>query len=110
MIELVGTPPVRDKMTKRYTTAALGAALVTAGMSATAPPSSAGCIDPNWAPHPMAKMCDSPVDSDGMWERCLSFHNGRIYSPTETDCYTMSAGDPPKGDPILLTPPTHIDP
>jgi hypothetical protein len=56
-------------------------------------------------------MCDSPVDSDGMWERCLSFHNGGPYTPTETDCYTMSAGDPPKeGDPILQTPPTHIDP
>jgi uncharacterized protein (DUF302 family) len=28
----------------------------------------------------------------------------------ETDCYLMSAGNPPAGDPILSTPPTHIDP
>jgi len=98
-------------MTKRYMTAALGAALVTAGLNATAPPASAGCLDPGWGAHPFAQMCDSPVDQDGMWERCLSYHNGGPYTPTETDCYTMSAGDPPKeGDPILQTPPTHIDP
>jgi hypothetical protein len=104
-------PSVKDKMTKRYMTAALGAALVTAGLTAMAPAASAGCIDPGWGAHPFAQMCDSPVNSDGMWERCLSYHNGGPYSPTETDCYTMSAGDPPKeGDPILQTPPTHIDP
>ena len=101
-------------MTKRYMTAALGAALVTAGLTAgltaTAPRASAGCVDPGWGAHPFAQMCDSPVDQDGMWERCLSYHNGGPYTPTETDCYTMSAGDPPKeGDPILQTPPTHID-
>jgi hypothetical protein len=98
-------------MTKRYMTAALGAALVTAGLTATAPAASAGCLDPGWAGHPMAQMCDSPIDSDGMWERCLtSYPNGPL-NPDETDCYTMSAGDPPKeGDPILQTPPTHIDP
>jgi hypothetical protein len=90
--------------------AALGAALVTAGLTATAPTASAACVDPGWGAHPFAQMCDSPVDQDGMWERCLSYHNGGPYTPTETDCYTMSAGDPPKGDPVLATPPTHIDP
>ena len=98
-------------MTKRYVTAALGAALVTAGLTATAPPASAGCVDPGWGAHPFAQMCDSPVDSDGLWERCLSYHDAGPYSATETQCYTMSAGDPPKeADPIVQTPPTHIDP
>jgi hypothetical protein len=56
-------------------------------------------------------MCDSPVDQDGLWERCLSYHDAGPYSPTETQCYTMSAGDPPKeADPVVQTPPTHIDP
>ena len=96
-------------MKTRFMTAALGVALATAGLAVTAPSASAGCIDPAWGAHPFAQMCDSPV-TDGMWERCLSYHNGGPYSPTETDCYTMSAGDPPKeGDPILQTPPTHID-
>ena len=51
----------------------------------------------------MAQLCDSPVDTDGMWERCLTaYHRRAADSPTEIDCYTMSAGDPPKeGDPIL---------
>jgi hypothetical protein len=98
-------------MTNRYMTAALGAALLTVGLTATAPTASAGCVDPGWGAHPFSQMCDSPVLSDGMWERCLSYHNGGPYAPTETDCYTMSAGNPPQeGDPILQTPPTHIDP
>ena len=94
-----------------YVVAGLAAVMAAGGLVTAAPRASAGCIDPNWAPHPMAQMCDSPVDSDGMWERCLSYHNGGPYTPTETDCYTMTAGNPPKeGDPILATPPTHIDP
>src|ERR1700748_1849846 len=113
-------------MTKRYMTAALGAALVTAGLTATAPTAraarvpagltprtptaSAGCVDPGWGAHPFAQMCDSPVDQDGLWERCLSYHDAGPYSPTETQCYTMSAGNPPKeADPVVQTPPTHID-
>ena len=114
MIEFVPLS-AKDKMTKRYMTAALGAALVTAGLTAgltaTAPRASAGCLDPGWGAHPFAQMCDSPVDQDGLWDRCLSYHDGGPYTPTETNCYTMSAGDPPKeADPIVQTPPTHIDP
>jgi hypothetical protein len=97
---------------KRYVVAGVAAALTGGGLVFAAPPASAGCIDPNWGGHPLAQMCDSPVDSDGMWERCLSYHpNGGIYTPTETDCYVMTDGNPPKeGDPILQTPPNHIDP
>ena len=98
-------------MKTRFMTAALGVALATAGLTVTAPSASAGCIDPGWGAHPFAQMCDSPVDSDGLWERCLSYHDAGPYSATETQCYTMSAGDPPKeADPIVQTPPTHIDP
>ena len=96
-------------MTKRYLTAAVGAALATAGLTAMAAPASAGCIDP--AGLPMAQLCDSPVDTDGMWERCLTAYPGGPLNPAEVDCYTMSANDPPKeADPIVATPPTHIDP
>ena len=97
---------------KRYVVAVLAAALTGSGLVFAAAPASAGCIDPNWGGHPLAQLCDSPVDTDGMWERCLSYHpNGGIYTPTETDCYVMTDGNPPKeGDPILQTPPNHIDP
>jgi hypothetical protein len=100
---------LEDKMKKRYLTAALGAVLATAGLTATAAPASAGCVNPG--PTAMAQLCDSPVDSDGMWERCLTSYPGGPLNPAEVDCYTMSAGDPPKeADPIVATPPTHIDP
>lgn len=55
-------------------------------------------------------MCDGAIDSDGMWERCLMYYPNGPMNASETDCYTMSAIDPPAGDPILRTPPTHIDP
>jgi hypothetical protein len=95
-------------------TAGLGAVLVTgglmtAGLTATAPPASAGCVDPSWPAHPFAEMCDSPVNEEGWWDRCVTFHNGGPWSPAETDCYIMSAGNPPPGDPELGIPPTHID-
>jgi hypothetical protein len=100
---------LEDKMKKRYLTATLGAVLATAGLTATAAPASAGCVNPG--PTAMAQLCDSPVDSDGMWERCLTSYPGGPLNPAEVDCYTMSAGDPPKeADPIVATPPTHIDP
>jgi hypothetical protein len=94
---------------KRYVIAGIAAAFMAGGLITGAPPASAGCIDPGWAGHPMAKMCDGPVD-DGMWERCMtSFPNGPL-NAAESDCYTMSVGDPPKADPVFSTPPTHIDP
>ncbi|HEY1840510.1 MAG TPA: hypothetical protein VGG53_09845 [Mycobacterium sp.] len=92
-------------------TAAIGAALTAGGLIIAAPPASAGCLDPAWAGHPMAQMCDSAVDADGMWERCLTSYPNGAWNPAETDCYTMSANDPPRdADPIVATPPTHIDP
>jgi hypothetical protein len=95
-------------MTKRYLLAALGALLTIAGLTATAAPASAGCVDP--AGIPLAQMCDGPVDTDGMWERCLTTYPGGPLNPANIACNTMSAGDPPKeGDPAFLTPPTHID-
>jgi hypothetical protein len=97
-------------MTKRYLIAALGTALATAGLTATAAPASAGCINPPGL-EPMAQMCDSPVDGDGWWERCLTDYPGGPMNPATVDCNTMSAGDPPKeANPVMMTPPTHIDP
>ncbi len=95
-------------MIKRYLTAALGTALATAGLTATAAPASAGCVEPPGLP--LAQMCDSPVDTDGMWERCLTTYPGGPLNPANIACNTMSPGDLPKeGDPAFLTPPTHID-
>ena len=93
---------------KHYIAAGIAAAVTAGGLITGAPPASAGCVDPGLAGHPFAKMCDGPID-DGMWERCLtSFPNGPM-NAAETDCDTMSPGDPPK-DPAMSTPPTHIDP
>jgi hypothetical protein len=97
-------------MTKRYLIAALAAFLTTAGLTATAAPASAGCVNPPGLA-PESQMCDSPVDSDGMWERCLTDYPGGPLNPATVDCDTMSAGDPPKeANPAMMTPPTHIDP
>jgi hypothetical protein len=95
---------------KRHIGSGLATALIASGLITAAPPASAGCLDPGWAAHPLSQMCDSPVDSDGLWERCLTYHNGGPLTPAEVDCNTMSAGNPPAGDPIWGTPPTHIDP
>jgi len=95
---------------KQYILAGLAASLAAGGLITAAPPASAGCLDPGWAAHPFAQMCDSPVESDGLWERCLTYHDGGPLTPAEVECNMMSAGKPPPGDPIWGTPPTHIDP
>ena len=95
---------------KHYIVAGLAGALMAGGLISGAPPAHAGCINPNWAGHPFAEMCDDPVLDDGMWQRCVTYLPGGPRSAGETDCYLMSAGVPPPGDPILGTPPTHIDP
>jgi hypothetical protein len=95
---------------KQFTAAGFAGMAVAGGLIIAAPLASAGCLDRGWAAHPLAQMCDSPVDSDGLWERCLTYHNGGSLTPAEVDCNTMSAGNPLTGDPIWGTPPKHIDP
>ncbi|UQX10196.1 CDGP domain-containing protein [Candidatus Mycobacterium methanotrophicum] len=96
---------------KQYVVTGLAAVLMAGGLIAGAAPASAGCMNPGSATHPLAQLCDSPPDSDGMWERCLTYYPNGPLNPAEADCYTMSANDPPaEGDPILRNPPTHIDP
>ena len=95
---------------RRYVVAGLIGALAAGGLITAAPPASAGCVDPGWSEHPFAEMCDGPVNSEGWWDRCVTFHNGGPLTPGETDCYIMSPGNPPPGDPELATPPAHIDP
>jgi hypothetical protein len=92
-----------------YIVAGLAAVVTASGLITAAPPAHAGCQNADWPEHALAQMCDEPIDSDGMWERCLTYYPGG--SPiAQTNCYVMSAGQPPPGDPILGTPPTHIDP
>jgi hypothetical protein len=96
---------------KHFVIGGLAGVLVTAGLTAAAPSASAGCVDPGWPAHPFAEMCDSPINSEGWWDRCVTFHNGGLFTaPTESNCYIMSPGNPPPGDPELGIPATHIDP
>src|SRR5271168_798199 len=52
---------------KRFIVTALAGMVTAGGLITAAPPASAGCINPDWAGHPLAQMCDDPVTSDGMW-------------------------------------------
>ena len=91
----IASDDAKERAIKQYIFAGLAAMVLAGGLISAAPPASAGCLDPGWAAHPLAQMCDSPVNSDGMWERCLTYHNGGPYTPAQTDCYIMSAGQPP---------------
>jgi hypothetical protein len=101
----------KERFMKQFITGGLAAVLIAGGLITAAPPASAGCLDPGWAAHPLAQMCDDPISADGMWQRCVTYLQGGPLSAGETDCYLMSAGEPPLGaDPIMGNPPTHIDP
>jgi hypothetical protein len=96
---------------KQFITGGLAAVRMAGGLTAAAPPASAGCVNPGWAAHPFAQMCDDPITADGMWQRCVTYYPNGVRNLAETDRYLMSAGEPPGGaDPILSNPPTHIDP
>jgi hypothetical protein len=95
---------------KQYIVTVLAGMVTAGGLITAAPPASAGCINPVGAGHPLAQMCDDPVTSDGMWQRCVTYYPNGVRNLGETDCYLMSDGNPPAGDPVLGTPPTHIDP
>jgi hypothetical protein len=95
---------------KQFITGGLAAVLMAGGLITAAPPAIAGCINPDWPGHPLAQMCDDPVTDDGMWPRCVTYYPNGVRDLDETDCYLMSAGNPPSDDPVLSTPPTHIDP
>jgi hypothetical protein len=95
---------------KQFITGGLAAVLMAGGLITAAPPTIAGCINPDWPGHPLAQMCDDPVTDDGMWPRCVTYYPNGVRDLDETDCYLMSAGNPPSDDPVLSTPPTHIDP
>jgi hypothetical protein len=95
---------------KRCIVAGLAGMVTAGGLITAAPPASAGCINPEWTVHPLAQMCGDPVTSDGMWQRCVTYYPNGVRNLDETDCYLISAGNPPTDDPVLGTPPTHIDP
>ena len=59
---------------KQYIVTALAGMVTAGGLITAAPPASAGCINPDWAGHPLAQMCDDPVTSDGMWQRCVTYY------------------------------------
>jgi hypothetical protein len=98
---------VKERAMKQHLVGGLVAALITGRLVGSAPPASAGCLYGGWM---AASRCDDPVTSDGMWQRGVTYYPNGVRNLGETDCYLMSDGNPPAGDPILGTPPTHIDP
>ena len=112
---------------KQYIAGGLAAALIAGWLIGSAPPASAGC---QYGAGLVVSKCDGPVQPDGTWQRCVVFNeaysgSGLPYGTVTHHCDamgpdlhpwglafndTMSPGGPPPGDPILGTPPTHIDP
>jgi len=94
---------------KRCLIGGLAAALIAAGLIASAPLASAGCQPGG----PGTNKCDGPVQPDGTWQRCLvsTFLMPRGASsylvPTRT-CDVMGPDQRP-GDFNFADPPTHID-
>jgi hypothetical protein len=87
----------------------LAALLVAAGLIASAPPASAGCLYGG----PVISKCDGPVQPDGTWQRCVAVArfvpNGlSSYLVPDKRCDFMGTDQNP-GDLTFADPPTHID-
>ena len=87
----------------------LAALLVAAGLIASAPPASAGCLYGG----PVISKCDGPVQPDGTWQRCVAVArfvpNGlSSYLTPDKHCDLMGPDQQP-ADFTFADPPTHID-
>lgn len=93
---------------KRCIVGGLAAVLMAAGLIASAPPVSAGCLYGG----PNLGKCDGPVQPDGTWERCVvvaqlvpsGFSSHLV--PVK-HCQLMGPGHHP-ADPAFADPLTHI--
>ena len=101
------------KITLRLGTAAfiasLGAALMSGGLIAAAPPANAGCQYGG----PVISKCDGPVQPDGTWQRCVVFSHwagggASSYQVPERRCDLMGPDLHPWGL-AFADPPTHIE-
>jgi hypothetical protein len=85
------------------------ALLMAAGVIASAPAASAGCVYGG----PVLSKCDGPVQPDGTWQRCVAApqlipHGASSYLVPERRCDLMGPDQHP-GDLAFADPPTHID-
>lgn len=88
--------------------AGLGAALLTGGLIAAAPPANAGC---RYGGPVSISQCDGPVQPDGTWQRCVEFPSmpsNRGYVGSDKRCDLMGPDQHPWGL-AFADPPTHID-
>jgi hypothetical protein len=94
---------------KRGIIGGLAGLLMAAGLIASAPPASAGCLYGG----PVISKCDGPIQPDGTWQRCvgvatwvntgLSSHLAPVKNCDVMGPYLYA------GDPGFADPPTHID-
>jgi hypothetical protein len=94
---------------ERSIVAGLAVLLIGAGMIASAPPASAGCVYGGG----VLSKCDGPIQPDGTWQRCVAFtqfvpHGASSYLVPEKHCDFMGPDQHP-GDPGFADPPAHID-
>jgi hypothetical protein len=88
---------------------ALTALLMTAGMIASAPLASAGCLYGG----PVLSKCDGPIQPDGTWQRCVATpqvvpRGASSYLVPVRNCNVIVPGQP-VWDLNFADPPTHID-
>jgi hypothetical protein len=93
---------------RREIVGGLAALLTAAGLIASAPPASAGCLYGG----PYISKCDGAVQPDGTWQRCVAvpryIPNGlSSYLVPEKHCDVMGAGQQ-FADPAFADPPTHL--
>lgn len=89
--------------------ALVGAALVSGGLIAAAPPASAGCV---YGGPGIINKCDGPVQPDGTWERCVGFmslipRGASSYLAPNKQCDVLGPDHYPSG--AFVDPPGHID-
>lgn len=85
------------------------AAVLVAGVIASAPPASAGCLYGG----PVLSKCDGPVQPDGSWQRCVAvtrliLNGASSYLVPDKRCDVMGPDQHP-ADLAFGDPPTHID-
>jgi len=94
---------------KRCTVGGLAAAVMAAGLIASAPSAGAGCQYGG----PVISKCDGPVQPDGTWQRCVAaahliYNGASSYLVPDRHCDFMGPDQHP-WDPGFTDPPTHID-
>ncbi|KWX22699.1 hypothetical protein AFM11_19615 [Mycolicibacterium wolinskyi] len=88
----------------------LAVVLLAGGLTATAPPASAGCLYGG----PVISKCDGPIQPDGTWERCVGVFQ---YVPSGLSshlvpvkrCDVMGPGHEYPFDFVFADPPTRIN-